>query len=137
MPNEPVETIPTDDPQRPPEPGGALCLSGGGYRAMVFHVGALWRLYEAGLLASAYRSSLTLAAAHGLASVAFPSISTGAYRYPLEAAARIALGEVRRHLAGEQGATSVRQVRFVLFDVRSLEVYEAAARELFAAASPG
>ena len=57
MPNEPVETIPTDDPQRPPEPGSALCLSGGGYRAMVFHVGALWRLYEAGLLASLKRIS--------------------------------------------------------------------------------
>ena len=47
MPTDPVELIETDDP-RPPEPGTALCLSGGGYRAMVFHIGVLWRLYEAG-----------------------------------------------------------------------------------------
>ena len=48
MPDAPVTAIPTDDPARGPEPGTALCLSGGGYRAMVFHVGVLWRLYEAG-----------------------------------------------------------------------------------------
>jgi len=46
----PVEVIPGDDVTRKPEPGIALCLSGGGYRAMVFHLGVLWRLYEAGLL---------------------------------------------------------------------------------------
>ena len=50
-------------PERPgrapsrPEPGMALCLSGGGYRAMVFHIGALWRLYEAGLLGAVQRVS--------------------------------------------------------------------------------
>ena len=57
MPSDPVEAIPTDDPRRPPAPGAALCLSGGGYRAMVFHVGVLWRLYEAGLLATLQRIS--------------------------------------------------------------------------------
>jgi NTE family protein len=57
MPNEPVQANPSDDPQKPPEPGSALCLSGGGYRAMVFHVGMLWRLYEAGLLGSLKRIS--------------------------------------------------------------------------------
>lgn len=46
----PVDPIPTDKPDRKPEDGIGLCLSGGGYRAMVFHIGALWRLYEAGLL---------------------------------------------------------------------------------------
>jgi NTE family protein len=46
----PVDLIPTDEPDRKPEDGIGLCLSGGGYRAMVFHIGALWRLYEAGLL---------------------------------------------------------------------------------------
>jgi NTE family protein len=50
MPNVPVDTIPGDDLARKPEAGIGLCLSGGGYRAMVFHLGALWRLYEAGLL---------------------------------------------------------------------------------------
>src|SRR5215831_16044086 len=46
-----------DQPDRPPEPGMALCLSGGGYRAMIFHVGVLWRLNEAGLLGSLKRVS--------------------------------------------------------------------------------
>lgn len=49
MPVGPVELIPGDE-KRGPAPGIGLCLSGGGYRAMVFHTGVLWRLYEAGLL---------------------------------------------------------------------------------------
>jgi len=55
--NEPVETIETDRPQRQPEVGTALCLSGGGFRAMLFHLGALWRLYETGLLPAVQRFS--------------------------------------------------------------------------------
>jgi NTE family protein len=46
----PVRRVPTDPPEDAPEPGVALCLSGGGYRAMLFHVGALWRLNELGWL---------------------------------------------------------------------------------------
>jgi NTE family protein len=57
MSNEPVQPIPSDDLKEAPEPGSALCLSGGGYRAMVFHVGVLWRLYEAGLLRGLKRIS--------------------------------------------------------------------------------
>jgi NTE family protein len=57
MPTDPVETISTDDGQRALEPGTALCLSGGGYRAMVFHIGVLWRLYETGLLGNLQRIS--------------------------------------------------------------------------------
>jgi NTE family protein len=53
----PVETIPTDPVESRPEVGAALCLSGGGYRAMVFHIGVLWRLYEAGLLGGIKRIS--------------------------------------------------------------------------------
>jgi NTE family protein len=53
----PVETIPTDDESEKPEAGMALCLSGGGYRAMVFHIGVLWRLYETGLLGGIKRIS--------------------------------------------------------------------------------
>lgn len=53
----PVQPIPTDDENKPPEPTSALCLSGGGYRAMVFHIGVLWRLYETGLLRSLKRIS--------------------------------------------------------------------------------
>jgi NTE family protein len=47
---QPVRFIETDDPNRQPLPGIGLCLSGGGYRAMLFHVGAIWRLNELGLL---------------------------------------------------------------------------------------
>ena len=50
MPDAPVVTIPTDPEVAKLEPTMALCLSGGGYRAMVFHIGVLWRLYETGLL---------------------------------------------------------------------------------------
>lgn len=57
MPDAPVQSIDAEDDRRPPEPGTALCLSGGGYRAMVFHIGALWRLYEAGLLGGVKRIS--------------------------------------------------------------------------------
>jgi NTE family protein len=57
MSETPVEAIPTDSDDRKPEPGAALCLSGGGYRAMIFHVGVLWRLYEAGLLGGIKRIS--------------------------------------------------------------------------------
>jgi NTE family protein len=57
MPELPVQQIPTDPDPSAPEKGRALCLSGGGYRAMVFHVGALWRLYEVGLLQEMRRIS--------------------------------------------------------------------------------
>src|SRR4051794_2519427 len=53
----PVQIIPPDANEGPPEKGIALCLSGGGYRAMVFHVGALWRLNEAGILRKLRRVS--------------------------------------------------------------------------------
>src|SRR5688500_8802781 len=53
----PVEFMPGDAPNDRPAEGLALCLSGGGYRAMVFHVGALWRLYETGYLRRIVRIS--------------------------------------------------------------------------------
>ena len=53
----PVRWIPTDPPDEEPEPGLALCLSGGGYRAMLFHLGALWRLNNAGYLSRLDRIS--------------------------------------------------------------------------------
>ena len=57
MPHDPVQPTPLDEANATPQPGVGLCLSGGGYRAMVFHVGALWRLYEAGMLRGASRIS--------------------------------------------------------------------------------
>lgn len=77
----------------------------GGYRLPARHVihtvGPVWQgggAGEAELLASCYRRSLEVAAAHGLRSVAFPAISTGVYGYPVAAAARIALTTVRAFL---------------------------------------
>src|SRR6267143_1302512 len=57
MPTTPVQPIETDDEPRAPEPGMALCLSGGGYRAMLFHLGALRRLNEIGYLTKVKRIS--------------------------------------------------------------------------------
>jgi NTE family protein len=57
MTNEPVQPLAADEAKAGPQPGIGLCLSGGGYRAMVFHVGVLWRLYEAGLLSTVSRIS--------------------------------------------------------------------------------
>ncbi len=75
---------------------------------------------EAELLAGAYRNSLALAAAHALQSVAFPSISTGAYGYPREEAARISSAAVREFLAGEP---AIKEVRLVFFSRDDLEVF--------------
>jgi O-acetyl-ADP-ribose deacetylase (regulator of RNase III) len=75
---------------------------------------------EPALLASAYRRSLEIAAGARLRAVAFPSISTGAYRFPIRDAAGIALGTVAEFLGGEQ---SIRLVRFVLFSDGDLAVY--------------
>ena len=54
---EPVRWLPVDDRDQAPDEGLGLCLSGGGYRAMLFHLGALWRLNEAALLHTADRVS--------------------------------------------------------------------------------
>ena len=80
------------------------------------------------LLASAYRRSLEVAAAHGLASVAFPSISTGAYGYPVEEAAPVALRAVIAFL--ESQAHALMLVRFVLFDSKTFRAYESALQAL-------
>ncbi len=57
MVDRPVELIPGDEVAKEPEDGVGLCLSGGGYRATVFHLGVLWLLYEARLLSTAKRIS--------------------------------------------------------------------------------
>ncbi|MEV5240369.1 O-acetyl-ADP-ribose deacetylase [Streptomyces cinnamoneus] len=74
---------------------------------------------DASLLASCYRESLRVADELGARSVAFPAISTGVYRWPMEDAARIAVETVR------QTPTSVEEVRFVLFDERAYEAFAA------------
>ena len=57
MPEAPVQPIPSDSEDKELQRGAALCLSGGGYRAMVFHIGTLWRLYGVGLLGGIKRIS--------------------------------------------------------------------------------
>jgi O-acetyl-ADP-ribose deacetylase (regulator of RNase III) len=104
-----------------------------GYRLRTRHVihtvGPVWQggnAKEDATLADCYRSSLRLAEAAGLSSVAFPSISTGAYGFPIERACRIALREIRSFLAT---AKNVRLVRIVTFGARDLDVYLRAAAE--------
>ena len=99
-------------------------------RHVIHTVGPVWRGGEQGedeLLASCYRRSLALAEAHGLKSLAFPSISTGAYGFPLERATRIAIGEVRDHLAA---GGAVEKVVFVCFGDKAYGVYLDTAAEI-------
>ncbi|MCA1792219.1 MAG: macro domain-containing protein [Thioalkalivibrio sp.] len=79
------------------------------------------------LLASCYREALRIAEERGLESVAFPALSTGAFGYPMEPAARVALSTV---LAAMPGLRSVRRVRFVLYDDAALRVHARVLREL-------
>jgi O-acetyl-ADP-ribose deacetylase (regulator of RNase III) len=97
-------------------------------RHVIHTVGPIWRGGaggEAALLAAAYRSSLDLAAGRGLRTVAFPSISTGVYGYPIEEAARVAVHAV----VGALGAHTFDEVQFVLFTAADLAVYTAALRQ--------
>jgi O-acetyl-ADP-ribose deacetylase (regulator of RNase III) len=92
-------------------------------RFVIHAVGPVWsggRRGEPELLRGCYESALRLAREHGLASIAFPSISTGAYRYPIEQAATIAVETVRR-LVREPGPVEL--VRFVCFSAGDLAVY--------------
>lgn len=100
-------------------------------RWVIHTVGPVWRGGgdgESETLASAYRSSLAVARELGARTVAFPSISTGAYGYPVEPAAAVALGAVCEVLEAYPG--SVDEVRFVLFDQGTLQAYERSAAEV-------
>ena len=100
-------------------------------RHVIHTVGPVWQggnKGEAELLASAYRESLKLAAEHNLGSISFPSISTGAYGYPLAEAARVATGAVVSFL--REQVTSLKEVVFVLFDFRTYEAYASALGEV-------
>jgi O-acetyl-ADP-ribose deacetylase len=82
---------------------------------------------EADLLAGCYRNSLRLAEARGVGSVAFPAISTGIFGYPVEEAARVALGTVQEEA---DSLEHVRLVRFVLHSASDLEAHERVLSEL-------
>jgi O-acetyl-ADP-ribose deacetylase (regulator of RNase III) len=105
-------------------------------RRVVHAVGPVWHGGASGepaLLARCYRESLRLAAESGLASIAFPAISTGAYGYPMEAATRVALAEVQAGLERWPGL----RVVICAFSDADRRVYERLAAELLGPADPG
>ncbi len=118
---------------RGPLPAGEAVITGAGRlpcRYVIHTVGPVWqdgRSGEPETLARCYRNSLARAAEQGLKSLAFPSISTGAYGYPVAEAAAVALGTVRDVL---QAGSPLEQVRFVLFTDSDLAVYRAALERL-------
>jgi O-acetyl-ADP-ribose deacetylase len=112
--------------------GGAKITTGGNLKAryVIHTVGPIYRggLHrEPEFLASCYRESLKLASAQGIKSLAFPSISTGVYGYPLADAARVALETVTGYLAHHP---EIERVRFVLFGRAAYEAYKKALEEL-------
>ncbi len=93
---------------------------------VIHTVGPVWHGGGAGeeeLLASCYRSVFAHVRDHAIATVAFPAISAGVYRFPLDRAAEIALREARAHLAENP---ALRQVRFVCFDTANRQAYQTA-----------
>jgi O-acetyl-ADP-ribose deacetylase len=104
-----------------------------GYRLpakwVIHTVGPVWRDGDHGedeLLASCYRSCLALVREHRIRTVAFPSISTGAYGFPMERAARIAVSEIRQFLETDP---QVAEVRLVCFGKSALEIHQQAVRD--------
>lgn len=99
----------------------------GGYRLpakwVIHTVGPVWHgggLGEAELLTNCYRNALRLAVENGARTVAFPSISTGAYRYPVDEASRIAIRTVSEFLSVDD---TIEEVRFVCFDTHTYSAY--------------
>jgi len=114
-------------------PTGSAVLSRAGNlpaRYVIHAVGPVWSggdRGEADLLAGAYRRCLELAVEHDCRSIAFPSLSTGAYRYPIHEAARVAL-ETALDFLNAHGKPEL--VRFVLFDAGAYAAFAAALKEL-------
>ncbi len=93
-------------------------------RYVIHAVGPVWHgggSGEAALLASCYRRSLEIAETHAIATIAFPSISTGVYGYPKEDAARIAVATTREFA---DHATGLREVIFCCFSAADLGIYQ-------------
>ena len=107
-------------------PTGEAVITSGGLlpaRHVIHTVGPVWGREagrEAELLAACYRNSLALAAAHGLETLAFPSISTGAFSYPREEAAAVSSAAIAGFLEGHD---SVREVRLVFFSRGDMNVF--------------
>lgn len=116
-------------------PTGSAVISGAGElaaRHVIHAVGPVWSggtKGEAALLAAAYRTSLELAVAANCRSIALPALSTGAYRFPMDQASRIALATAIDFVLAEQRPELV---RFVLFDAGAYGAFAAALEELLA-----
>jgi len=113
-------------------PGRAVATTAGKLpaRFVIHTVGPVWQggsKNEEDVLAGAYRSSLELARSLALTTVAFPSISTGAYGYPVDQAARAALRTVARFLL--ERPLTVQRVTFVLHDEHTLDAYNRAMQD--------
>ncbi|MGB9741409.1 MAG: O-acetyl-ADP-ribose deacetylase [Candidatus Bathyarchaeia archaeon] len=113
--------------------GKAVITSGGNLKAkyVIHTVGPIWRGGTHGeqeLLAEAYRNSLALAISKGLKTIAFPSISTGAYGYPIEKACKTALTTIKGFIEKEK---KLDEVILVLFTNQDFEIYKKAAQEIF------
>ena len=113
--------------------GKAIITSGGNLAAknVIHAVGPVWHggnNDEPDLLAQVYTNSMSIVVVSGLKSVAFPSIGTGAYGYPIEEASRIAIKTVRQFLENED---RLDEVVFVLFSEKDLSVYRLALAEAF------
>jgi O-acetyl-ADP-ribose deacetylase (regulator of RNase III) len=107
-------------------PGHAVITNGGRLpaRHVIHTVGPVWHggvQREELILSSAYRESLVLADKMALKTIAFPSISTGAYGYPLDQAAEIAMRTVKEYIAGD---SFLEQIIFILFSQEILEAYQ-------------
>ncbi len=113
-------------------PTGSAVISGAGLlqaKHVIHAVGPVWSGGTRGeerLLAAAYRASLALATEHDCRSVALPALSTGAYRYPLMAAAQVAIDVAAGFLGELEGDLPLVQIRFVLFSDEALAAFEAA-----------
>ncbi|MDP2765965.1 MAG: O-acetyl-ADP-ribose deacetylase [Candidatus Methanoperedens sp.] len=112
--------------------GKAVITTGGKLKAkkVIHTVGPIWsggnnREHE--LLAQAYINSLALALKMGLKTISFPSISTGAYGYPIEKASRVSISSVVEFLEKNAG---IKEVRFVLHSTHDLRIYEEAMIEV-------
>ncbi|HHT9146013.1 MAG: O-acetyl-ADP-ribose deacetylase [Candidatus Brocadiaceae bacterium] len=112
--------------------GEARITTGGNLKAnyVIHTVGPIYsggKQREAGLLANAYKNSLSLASQYKLKSVAFPSISTGVYGYPVNEAAKVAIKTVINYFNIH---TDIELVRFVLFGLKAYQAYDKALQEL-------
>ncbi|MFC1667859.1 O-acetyl-ADP-ribose deacetylase [Chlamydiota bacterium] len=114
-------------------PGQAVITTGGNLQAsyVIHTVGPIWNggnRNECDVLAQSYTNSLVLAERKGIKTISFPSISTGAYRFPIEEAARLALKMVSEYV---QGKTRIEEVRFILFSQADYNTYCSLLAEMY------